>query len=42
VCETHGGVAIRPAGRPETLRGRFRGSDLAAELERSRRADRAS
>jgi AbrB family looped-hinge helix DNA binding protein len=33
-------VAVRPAGRPETLRGRFSGSDLTAELERERRADR--
>ena len=31
-------VAVRPVGRAE-LRGRFRDHDLAAELERERRAD---
>ncbi len=33
-------VALRPAGRPANLRGRFRGSKLTAELERERRTDR--
>lgn len=34
-------VAVRPTGRGGALRGRFAGTDLTAELERSRAADRA-
>lgn len=34
-------VAVRPARRRADLRGRFRGTALTAELERSRREDRA-
>lgn len=34
-------VAVRPTHRRPDLRGRFRGADLSAELERSRREDRA-
>jgi len=33
-------VAVRPAGRSRPLRGRFRGIDLTAELQRERAADR--
>lgn len=33
-------VAVRPAGRGRPLRGRFGGSDLVAELEGQRTADR--
>ncbi|MCD9625185.1 AbrB/MazE/SpoVT family DNA-binding domain-containing protein [Rhabdothermincola salaria] len=33
-------VALRRAGRPANLRGRFLASELTNELERERRADR--
>lgn len=33
-------VAVRPASRRLPLRGRFKGSNLADELERERTADR--
>lgn len=34
-------VALRPVARRRPLRGRFRGSGLADELERQRASDRA-
>ncbi len=37
-CEDH--VALRPVRSPETLRGRFRGLGLAADLAAERHAER--